>query len=115
MFSPESSGASVANQYRDLGLNLRAANMDRVSGWSVIAQRLGDPAAGILPRLFIHPRCKHLLAGRPSLQHDPDRPGDVLKTNLNEAGAGGDDAADALRYLVAARAYTIRQVRLRGL
>jgi hypothetical protein len=36
----------------------------------------------------------------PFLQHDPDRPGDILKSNINEEGAGGDDPADALRYLV---------------
>src|ERR1035437_5283085 len=99
-FGTESNGDSIARQYRAFGLHLRPAYMDRVSGWSAIAQRLGDPAAGIPPTLFIHPRCKQLLACLPCLQHDPDRPGDILKTSLTEAGTGGDDAADALRYLV---------------
>jgi hypothetical protein len=40
---------------------------------------------------------------------------DVLKTNINEEGVGGDDPADALRYLVATKANCIRQVKLRGL
>lgn len=31
---------------------------------------------------------------------DPSRPEDVLKVDASEDGAGGDDAADALRYLV---------------
>lgn len=89
--------------------------MDRVSGWSAILQRLGDPDAGILPTLFIHPCCRRLLESLPYLQHDPDHPGDVLKTNINEEGVGGDGAADALRYLVATRPNTIRLARLRGL
>jgi phage terminase large subunit len=115
MFGSESRGDSVAIQYRNLHLKLRPANMDRVSGWSAILQRLGDPAAGVLPSLFIHQRCQHLLECLPYVQHDPDRPGDVLKTSINEEGAGGDDAADALRYLVATKANTIQQRRLQGL
>ena len=114
MFGNESSGQSVARQYAALGLKLHPANMDRVYGWSAIAQRLGDSAAGIKPSLFIHPRCRQLLACLPYLQHDPDRPGDVLKTNINEAGVGGDDAADTLRYLVASPARTLHVCKLRG-
>jgi hypothetical protein len=115
MFGSESNGESVAAQYRRHGLDFQPANMDRISGWSVIAQRLGDPAAGIRPSLFIHQRCQRLLECLPLLQHDPDRPGDVLKTNVDEEGAGGDDAADALRYLVATTPRVIEMVKLRGL
>ena len=115
MFSAESTGESVAKQYRNLGLNLRPANMDRVSGWSAILQRFGDPDVGIKPTLFIHQRCKHLIECLPYLQHDPDRPGDVLKTNINEEGVGGDDSADALRYLVATPSRQIHLAKLRGL
>ena len=86
--------------------------MDRVTGWSAIAQHLGDPDAGLPPTLFIHPRCTRLIACLPFLQHDPDRPGDVLKSNINEEGAGGDDPADALRYLVTIH---IRQIYVRKL
>jgi hypothetical protein len=49
------------------------------------------------------------------LQHDPSRPEDVLKVDADEEGAGGDDAADALRHLVATRGRTIRTAKLRGL
>jgi hypothetical protein len=108
LFGRESTGDSVANQYRAFGLRPRAATMDRVSGWSSIAQRLGDPAVGIAPTLFIHPRCRRLLACLPGLQHDPDRPGDILKSNITEDGEGGDDAADALRYLVAEKTNALR-------
>ena len=37
----------------------------------------------------------------PSLQHDPNRPEDVLKVDCDEDGIGGNYAADCLRYLVA--------------
>ena len=40
----------------------------------------------------------------PGLQHDPNRPEDVLKVDADEEGTGGDDAADACRYLVATKA-----------
>ena len=115
VFARESNGESIANQYRGLGLKLRPANMDRVSGWSAISQRLGDPAAGILPTLFIHARCKRLLDSLAYLQHDLDRPGDVLKTNIDDEGVGGDDVADACRYLVATKPAEIVVRKLRGL
>ena len=56
-----------------------------------------------------------LIACLPYLQHDPDRPGDVLKSNINEEGAGGDDPADALRYLVTTRISWCGVKKLRGL
>jgi len=39
----------------------------------------------------------------------------VLKVDWYEDGVGGDDAADALRYLVATKARTVSQRKLRGL
>ena len=53
VFGSESSGDTVARHYQESGLSLKSANMDRVAGWSAIAQRLGDPDAGIPPTLFI--------------------------------------------------------------
>jgi len=57
----------------------------------------------------------HLLETIPSLQHDPNRPEDVLKVDSDEDGIGGDDAADALRYLVANRPARVIMAKLRGL
>jgi hypothetical protein len=51
----------------------------------------------------------------PSLQHDPNRPEDVLKVDADDEGIGGDDAADALRYLVATKGRELRLRKLRGL
>ncbi len=101
VFSRQSDGTTVAAQYARLGINLRPANMQRINGWAEILARLGDREAGIEPTLFLHARCRRLIGTMPVLQHDPGRPEDVLKVDANEDGYGGDDAADALRYLVA--------------
>ena len=78
-------------------------------------QRLGDVEAGVRTRMFIHHRCGGLAETLPAMQHDPNRPEDVLKVDADEDGVGGDDAADALRYLVATKSRTVPQRKLRGL
>ena len=105
----------MASQYARLGIALRCANTERVSGWAEVLHRLGDPANGVPPRLFIHERCARLVECLPSLQHDPNRPEDVLKVDADEDGVGGDDAADCLRYLVATKSRVVAQRKLRGL
>jgi len=88
--------------------------MGRVNGWAEILHRLGDVAGGVKPTLFIHRRCARLVECLPTLQHDPNRPEDVLKVDADEDGVGGDDAADALRYLVATKARTVAERKLSG-
>ncbi len=114
VFSRQSDGTTIAGQYQREGITLRPANMDRVNGWAEVLQRLGEPDAGIPARLFIHARCGRLVEALPALQHDPNRPEDVLKVDADEDGVGGDDAADALRYLVATKGRTVSQRKLRG-
>ncbi|HEX7569525.1 MAG TPA: terminase family protein [Verrucomicrobiae bacterium] len=114
VFSRQSDGTTIAAQYSKLGISLRCANTDRVNGWAEILQRFGNVEAGIRPTLFIHKRCARLLETLPALQHDPNRPEDVLKVDADEDGIGGDDTADALRYLVATKSRTITQRKLRG-
>ena len=114
VFSRQSDGACIADPYRRFGFNLRQANMDRIIGWAAILQRLGDPDAGIKPSLFIHERCTRLLETLPNLLHDPQRPEDVLKTDPDANGKGGDDAADALRYLVSYKPNRCYVIKLRG-
>ena len=115
VFSRQSDGTTIAAQYAKLGINLRAANTDRVNGWAELMQGFGDLDNGIRPTLFIHQRCKRLIETLPALQHDPNRPEDVLKVDADEDGVGGDDAADCLRYLVATKTREIYERRLRGL
>jgi hypothetical protein len=114
VFSRQSDGTTIAQQYAREGIKLRPANTDRVNGWAEVLQRLGDSGAEILPSLFIHQRCGRLVETLPSMQHDPHRPEDVLKVDCDEDGVGGDDAADALRYLVATKGRTVMQRKLRG-
>ena len=114
VFSRQSDGTTIAAQYSKLGMTLRCANTDRVNGWAEILQRFGDVGADIRPTLFIHKRCGRLIETLPTLQHDPNRPEDVLKVDADEDGIGGDDCADALRYLVATKARVVTQRKLRG-
>ena len=114
VFSRQSDGSTVAAQYGKLGITLRCANTDRINGWAEILHRLGDPDAGIRPTLFIHRRCARLLECLPTLAHDSHRPEDVMKVDADEDGIGGDDTADALRYLVATRARSVTQRKLAG-
>jgi phage terminase large subunit len=65
--------------------------------------------------MFIHRGCGRLIETLPSLQHDPNRPEDVLKVDADEDGNGGDDAADALRYLAATKPREVVMRKLRGL
>jgi phage terminase large subunit len=90
----------------------RTAN--RVNGWAEILTRLGDVESGIRPTLFIHKRCGRLIETLPVLQHDPNRPEDVLKVDADEEEVGGDDCADCLRYLVATKARAVTERKLRG-
>jgi phage terminase large subunit len=115
VFGRQSDGTTVAAQYAREGITLRCANTDRVNGWAEILHRLGDADAGIRPALFIHRRCARLLDCLPSLQRDPNRPEDVLKVDADDEGVGGDDPADAFRYLVATKSRVVHQRKLRGL
>lgn len=129
VFSRQSDGTTIAAQYAKQGITLRAANTDQVNGWAEVMQGLGEvvgppakyggdePEGGVIvrPTLFIHQRCGRLIETLPALQHDPNRPEDVLKVDADEDGVGGDDAADCLRYLVATKTRTITQRKLRGL
>jgi phage terminase large subunit len=101
VFARESDGTTIAATYQDEGISLRPAFTGRVHGWATILRLLGDPGNGIPPKLFIHERCTRLIDCLPTLQRDPNDPEDVLKTDCDEEGVGGDDPADALRYLLA--------------
>ena len=109
VFCRQSDGTTIAAQYAKHGITLWCANTDRINGWAEILTRFGEVSAtpgdqaNIRPTLFIHQRCGRLIETLPTLQHDPNRPEDVLKVDADEEGVGGDDAADALRYLVATK------------
>jgi hypothetical protein len=102
VFAKKDDGPTVAKKYRGQGLKLKPANMDRLNGWSEMLARLGDVEAGIAPRWFIFKTCARLIETLPMLEHDPNRPEDVLKVDVDDDGIGGDDAGDCARYGVMA-------------
>jgi len=112
IFSVKHEGISVDQLYRQAGVSMRPATMDRVNGWAAIMALLGDPDRGIKPKLFIHERCTRLIQCLPNLLHDPTHPEDVLKVDFRDGEELGDDSADCLRYLIATKPRVIHQVNL---
>lgn len=98
VFAKKDDGPTIAEKYEKAGIKLSPANSDRINGAAEMLARLGDPDEGIAPRWFIFDTCIHLIECLPLLQHDPHRPEDVLKWDIDESGEGGDDAYDGARY-----------------
>jgi phage terminase large subunit len=99
----DAQGKTIAKQYEDEGLRLTSANMDRINGAGELLKALGDPDnkdKKIEPTLEISDKCVKLIECIPMLQHDPHRPEDVLKVDIDEDGNGGDDPYDGARYLL---------------
>ena len=91
----------------------RSRWMSTRSGSGCRSERAGGE--GDAARLFIHERRGRLVECLPTLQHDPNRPEDVLKVDADEDGVGGDGAADCLSYLMATKARAVSQRQLRRL
>lgn len=102
VFAKRHDGATIAAEYKKLGITLKPANDDRINGAGEILSRLGDVDRGIAPRLKIFETCPRLIETLPLLQHDPHRAEDVLKWDTDEDGIGGDDFYDGARYGVMA-------------
>ena len=102
VFAKRDGGPTISDQYAGLGLALTPADTDRINGAGRLLSLLGDPLAGIRPRLYVFRTCSRLAGQMPAMLHDPHRPEDVLKQDVDEDGNGGDDAYDALRYGVMA-------------
>lgn len=94
------SGKTIADEYADLGVKLIPANTDRIAGAAYILKLLGSPLGTppIAPQLEISDRCVKLIECLPAMQHDPHRPEDVLKVDIDEEGNGGDDPFDCAKY-----------------
>ncbi|WP_394794856.1 terminase large subunit domain-containing protein [Armatimonas sp.] len=97
---------TIADQYKELDIFLKAAKIDRITGASELLQRLGEPdgdplnpdSGYIRPTIYISERCVRLIECIPALEHDPHRPEDVLKVDTDDDGLGGDDSYDGARY-----------------
>ena len=99
----DSDGKTIADQYQEHGIRLTPANIDRISGAARFLELLGDKEHSIEARLKIFPVCEKLIECLPILQHDPNRPEDVLKVDIDDDGMGGDDPYDSARYGLAAK------------
>ncbi|GEM_PF-147142 len=98
---------TVAQKYFSLGIPLVPAWTQpgsRVEGARFISQLLGDPEAKpennptLLPSWYIGDNCTRLIDCLATLEPDPHNAEDVLKTDCEADGEGGDDAYDAARY-----------------
>lgn len=92
---------TIAQQYEKHGIVLTKANIDRINGAGELLKRFGDPRREknpLEPTIEISTRCVNLIDLIPNLQHDPNRPEDVLKMNADDEGEGGDDYYDCARY-----------------
>jgi len=103
---PKWLAADPAGHQRNDQTGLSAIQVWRRAGWSVrtrgttieagvLAVRRRLLAADGRIRLFVHPRCAHLIEALTMYHYPPDRPG--CDTPVKD---GHDHAADALRYLV---------------
>lgn len=99
----DENGRTIAEQYKAEGLNFKPANIDRVNGAAELLKRLGDEENNIEATFFVFNTCVRLIEQLPIMQHDPNRPDDVLKVDIDEDGGGGDDCYDACRYGVMAK------------
>lgn len=98
----DADGRKIADQYDALGWHFSPAEDDRISGWGEMLHRLGDPEADVAPTLYVSERCERLIECIPALEHNPNKPEDVLKVDVDDDGNGGDDAGDCARYLTMA-------------
>jgi phage terminase large subunit len=99
----DENGKTIDKQYKEQGINFTAANTDRINGAAKLLQLLGDEDHGIEENLYVFNTCPHLIEQIPNMQHDPNRPDDVLKVDIDEDGGGGDDCYDTLRYGIMAK------------
>lgn len=84
-------GETVVSIMQECGLSAyRPAMKDRVGGWALIRNHLDYAKRGEGPGLYIHERCRYLLATLPELQRG------LLKPDDCDPNAP-DHAADALR------------------
>jgi hypothetical protein len=103
---------TIAEEYAQHGIYLTAANTDRINGAGTILNLLGSRE--FQPQLEISDRCVRLLECLPAMQHDPKRPEDVLKVNVDDDGNGGDDAYDCARYGLTAESSEVFVIRRRA-
>lgn len=92
------SGTSYADEFAENGIYLRNANTNREQGAGRILQLLGDKEQQIPAGVKISSNCRGLIETLPLMEHNPNKPNDVLKVDVDDDGLGGDDYYDSARY-----------------
>lgn len=100
----------TAEYFDRQGIHLVRANIDRAMGYQNLLQYLAWRETEFLPQrqpmltFFDTPGCRWLVEEHlPAMVVDPDDPRDVLKTDTDDDGRGGDDGYDGLRHLTSSR------------
>lgn len=101
-------GASVYEQFRDLGLNsFIRAKIDRGQGVAQIRKYItcrNSPDNKPLMFFFKTDTVLRVFDTVAGMQFDDRKPEDVMKMDADENGQNGDDSYDSLRYLLMSRA-----------
>jgi phage terminase large subunit len=106
-FSRNAEAKTIAGMYADFGIDFSPAETDRLNRWEIMANLLGDPEKGTVPKWFIHKNCKNLIAQIPMAQSHETRIGDIQKMNADrDTGEGGDDALEAASFALASEPST---------
>ena len=93
----DASGPSVFEMFSDSGINWVRADMDRVSGWLLMRERLlgqGEQPDNV-PNIYVFSTCVDSIAVIPAIQH--------AMTDANDIEQSGDDIADEWRYGIKSR------------
>jgi|TARA_Y100000310_G_scaffold145087_1_gene144439 hypothetical protein len=102
-------GREKAEQFRELGLTMLHADIDRRNGASWLRTLLDwrqDPDGKIVkkPKFYVKENCWRTIRTIPQMQINPNNPEDVLKVDATEHDAwAGDDAYDETRYACMSR------------
>jgi hypothetical protein len=106
-FSRNAEAKTIASMYSEHGLEFTPAETDRLNRWEIMADMLGNPASGNLPKWYIHNRCKNLISQIPLAQSHETRIGDIQKMNADrDSGEGGDDALESASFYLASDPFT---------
>lgn len=96
---------TIAEEFTNQGLSLSRASVDRVQGANQVRNYISwEGRPDKKPRFFIFETCPISFDCLSRMQHNPDKPEDVLKQDATDGDPmSGDDAYDMIRYALMSR------------
>ncbi len=98
----QATSPTIAEEFLKHEIVLKKANIDRIQGAAQVRNYLAWkdlPSGRKQPRFFIFNTCPISFDCLTRMEHDPDRPEDVLKVDASDGDPmTGDDAYDMIRY-----------------